>query len=851
MSALLVWIAVAEALGILLADVVEPPARVVLATGALAFVAGLWCRVPRARALAACLAAACAGAFAMGDRIEQARRARPVAAFEATFDARVLRVRVGDGRSTVDLERIGAEESEPPLPRRLRLSGEAARSGAAVPGAEVGSPSDAATSASAPAQRAPAGDCLASLRPADRVRLRAHLRTPIGRQNPGAADTLHAFERDGIAAIGRLSDPGLCALVDDGRWRLRPRIEAARAALREALFRHGERAGLVVALALGDRRGLDRTTREAWAALGVSHLLSVSGLHLVLVAAGAFAAIRRLAASLLRGGRQDARRVALAGACVLAGFYAVLAGFDVPVQRSLVFVGALSLSFFARRPVRAPTLLAGAASIVLAADPSALFDAGAQLSFAASAALLLAPRLEGPSRAAGGASRVARSEQWIRDALSTSALATAATAPILSTHLGVTAPAGLLVNLIAVPFCGVVLLPGSLLATLLAPLDGWPLVGPTIDLVCAVAGATCALLRGAASASALLAPPAAPVSALSLGIVAVLALAALRARRLRTRLLLATLAALVPAWIPPLPFRPAAPRLVAFDVGQGDATLVQGRSAALLVDGGVAVPGGFDSGARIVVPALRALGVKVLDLVAVTHGDLDHRGGLPAVLDALRVRELWLPFGASEDAAFAALRAAATRNGVAMREVGQGASGTRFGDLVVTPLWPPAASDPALVRDNDRSLVLRVEVGTHRVLLAGDLEAAGEQALLASGADVRADVVGMGHHGSRTSSGARWLSALAARVAIASAPCEGRFGMPHVEAVRRVREIGASLWWTGRDGAVFVSLSSPLAVTGFGRLPSACPRSLARMIHERPAAKGVRDGADESIGRGD
>jgi len=242
-------------------------------------------------------------------------------------------------------------------------------------------------------------------------------------------------------------------------------------------------------------------------------------------------------------------------------------------------------------------------------------------------------------------------------------------------------------------------------------------------------------------------------------------------------------------------------------------------------------------GARVVVPALVALGVRRLDLVVVSHADLDHRGGVPAVLRALPVGEVWVPYGVSGEPPYRSILAAAREAGVPVRERGAGSHAAAFGALRVTPLWPPSLAVTAASR-NDRSLVVRAEVGGRRLLLPGDLEVSGEEALLASGADLRADVLKLCHHGSRTSSSEDFLAAVGAAVALASAPCHGRFGMPHPEVVRRLRQRSLALWWTGRDGAVMLQLGEPLAVwpwaAGPLRQPSACGK--------RPAARGARPG---------
>jgi len=190
-----------------------------------------------------------------------------------------------------------------------------------------------------------------------------------------------------------------------------------------------------------------------------------------------------------------------------------------------------------------------------------------------------------------------------------------------------------------------------------------------------------------------------------------------------------------------------------------------------------------------VVPALAALGVRALDLAILTHADLDHRGGLPAVLRSLPVRELWLPHGARSDESLRGLLAVARQRGVRVRERGAGDPAVEIGSLHVAPLWPPRRATGAESR-NDRSLVVRVDVAGRRLLFPGDLEAGAESRLIASGADLRADVLALPHHGSRTSSSSGFLTAVGAEVVTVSAPCGGRYAMPHPNVLARARDHG-------------------------------------------------------------
>ena len=260
-------------------------------------------------------------------------------------------------------------------------------------------------------------------------------------------------------------------------------------------------------------------------------------------------------------------------------------------------------------------------------------------------------------------------------------------------------------------------------------------------------------------------------------------------------------------WWPPVP------RLVVFDVGQGDSALVQGRGAAILVDGGGAWES-WNAGRAQVLPALDALGVSRLDLVVATHADLDHRGGLPAILSELEVGELWLPAGREHERAFEAVHRAARARGVSVRAVGRGSPLRRFGDLRVEPLWPPREIFAAR---NAASLVVRVQVAAGRsVLFPGDLDAASEARLVASEASLAADVLLLPHHGSRGSGSGDWLDAVAPRLALVSAGCRNRFGMPHRELLDRLTARGLDPPWTGRDGALRVRLTGELAWRGTG-----------------------------------
>ena len=792
MRRLLPALALAQAAGVFAADrgLLRAGAALVLGASACAL-AGVLGRGPRGCAALALVAAFAGGALALGLELESADATRPSRRIERTLEATVREVvPVGSALVRVELAAVAGVDPEPArLPPRILLW----------------LPLDPAL---------PPG--LETALPGERIRARVRLAAPAPRRNPGAPDAALRARRAGIGAVGSLVHPSLHVRLPEreGRRLLAPihRVRVRAAGRLASLGRGGD---LLRTLALGQAGALDPAAREACAELGISHLLSVSGLHLTFVAALAFGGARRaLGRSARLCARWDVRRPALALAFACAAAYAVLAGGGVPVCRALVLLTAIAAAAIARRPAAATTSLAAASVAILAFEPAALFDPGAQLSFAGSAALAAAIVRDRPREA----HRLSRA---ISEGLRVSATALLATAPIAAAHFGRSAPFALLANAIAVPWTGAVLLPAALAAAALALLPQHPAVGAVLAGLAWLGEGS--LRAGEALAVVLPAPPggAAP-GPWCLVACAALAAAGLRARRTRWRVVVASVLGAVFALAPPARIEPDPPRVVFLDVGQGDAVVVQSEGAAVLVDAAGSFGTGPDPGQATVVPALRALGVRRVDLFVVSHGDLDHRGGAPAVLRSLEVGEVWLPFGAARDPSFSALADAAQAARVPVFERGEGTQAWVRGDLVATPLWPPR--EAGSTSRNDRSLVVRVEVAGRRVLLPGDLEAEGEAALLASHADLRAEVLKLPHHGSRTSSTRAFLAAVGASVAISSAPCEGRFGMPHPEVVRRARENGASLWWTGRDGAVRIGLGPRLHALGTG-MPRSCAPS--------------------------
>jgi competence protein ComEC len=229
----------------------------------------------------------------------------------------------------------------------------------------------------------------------------------------------------------------------------------------------------------------------------------------------------------------------------------------------------------------------------------------------------------------------------------------------------------------------------------------------------------------------------------------------------------------------------------------------------MIVDGG-GLGGHFDVGARVVAPLLWRRKIGHVDWLALSHADFDHFGGLRFLVEAFAPRALWWNGTPGHGARFAELRRAAAAQHVALRTPAPGTTWNVDG-VIVRVLHPPpdAAAD-----DNDRSLVLQLRYGGRAVLLTGDLEAAGEAALVRRwGASLASDVLKVPHHGSRTSSSPALLAAVAPRVAVVSAGADNRFGFPHPAIEAAYARAGTQLWRTDRDGAVTITLRADGALS--------------------------------------
>ena len=648
------------------------------------------------------------------------------------------------------------------------------------------------------------------------VRLPVRLRRPARYANHGTPDQAHRLRVRGVDLLGSVTSALQVEVLDTGslreEWSGRVRAFVRRS-VAATVGAHGARsAAIVTAVLIGDRAGLDPDTTERLQQGGVYHVIAISGGNIAVLTAALLLALRVAGA----GGRLAAL---LAILCLLA--YAQVVAPEASVTRA-VFAAVV---FLAARAVDQRTdplnTLALSAGCLVAADPRSIVDPGFQLTFGATAGLLVGvPRLM--AWASGAAARFAAARLLLVPAaglLVATICAELALFPIGALHFSRVTLAGLGLNFVAIPLMSITQLAG-MAAVGLAPVStpaaeaaGWIAHVAATGIV----DATGVLAWAPWLSWRLPAPGLLAVAAYYAGWVLRFTAARDRLARSAGAALVgisatAMLAAPVPGWTgwrsaDACTLLPAAggarPLRVDFlDVGQADATLVRfpdGRS--LLVDAAGQVRGRSDIGGRVVVPAVWALGVRRIDYLAITHGHPDHVGGAGAVLRDLRPRAVWEGIPVPASLPLAELREGARAAGAAWRLLGRGDVLSIGGVRVTVAHPPPADWERPRVR-NDDSLVLELRYGDVSVVLPGDVGAEVEEEIAAVMEPARWRVVKAPHHGSRTSSSAAFVTALRPALAVMSAGRDNGFGHPHPDVVARYDAAGAVVLTTGDEGAV-------------------------------------------------
>jgi competence protein ComEC len=615
----------------------------------------------------------------------------------------------------------------------------------------------------------------------ERWRLQVRLKRPHGFANPGGFDYGAWQVAQGLGATGNIVRRAANQRLQEAGSGPRTWRAQLHAHLDERLWRHSQQA-LMVALLVGDDNGISREQWATFRATGTVHLFVVSGLHIALTGGAMLLLVRSGGRLPLAASRRRGRWLAAALALPAATLYALLAGFDLPVQRALIMFSVAALAWAGGRSVRPLSVLLLALWLVLLCDPLAVMNAGFWFSFGVVATLFAVAS----GRRGDDSSGIGRP---LREGLLAQWAVTVATVPIL---LGIGAQfplTSLLANAVAIPVTTLLTLPllgiGLLFDLLRLPgADlGWQLANLSLQWLWE-------FLQWLAGVGARWQWHPAGIDGFALLLATAAALLWLLPRGVPGRWL--ALPLLLPLLWPPSQLPPPGSwRVTVVDVGQGLSVLVEEGARRLLYDTGPSFPSGSTAAELTLLPLLQRRGIDRLDTLVISHDDSDHAGGWPTLRNALPIDRLLAGEPRDEDAE-------ACRDGLQWHW-------QRLTFRVLHPVHDRPAG-------NHASCVLLVDDGITSLLLPGDIDRLAEGRLLAEHDLAPTTLVVAPHHGGRSSSSPRFVRALAPRYAIFSAGYRSHFGHPHPEVVERYRSTGARLLNTASSGALTFTIGAAGAI---------------------------------------
>jgi competence protein ComEC len=617
----------------------------------------------------------------------------------------------------------------------------------------------------------------------ERWQLIVRLKQPHGTSNPFNFDFESWALELNLRAMGYVNSKGDNHRIDEHVFSPGYTIERIREAVRthfQQVLGKAPYIGVLGALAIGDQDSITPAQWQVFTRTGVNHLMSISGLHITMLAGLAYALCywlwRRSARLTLF---VPARKVAAIVGFMVALGYALLAGYGVPAQRTVYMLATVAIALWSSRNIAPSQLLAIALLVVTLFDPWSVISPGFWLSYGAVGLIffITANRL-----AAGGWLIEYARVQW---AMSIGLI------PLLLALFQQISLVSPLANAFAIPLVSFVVVPLTLLGALL-PFD-WLLQLAHLTMSwCMFALEWLNSLPDAVWTQH--APPAWCIVVGMLGILWMLLPAGFPARWLGALMILPMF------FISPATPPNGAIRMMVFDVGQGLAVSVQTQNHALLFDTGPDFNGEANSGNRILVPALRGLGIAQLDGLILSHNDLDHTGGAVSVLQAMPIN--WVDSSLEFDNEI-------LRPVHDSRHCVDGQNwnwdGVHF--EILHPSLASYRRDD--ISNNNRGCVLRISSGSQTVLIAADIEKDSEKRLLKLYPEkLPAILLVVPHHGSKTSSTVAFVQKVHPRYAIFTVGYRNKFHHPRPDVVARYRDIGSELFRSDEDGAIIIQMSA-------------------------------------------
>ena len=650
---------------------------------------------------------------------------------------------------------------------------------------------------------------MADVKPGERWQFTVRMKRPYGNANPMGFDYEVWLLEQGLRATGIVRPDGILknSRLDSFVWSMGNIIDRSRSVLRDrihAALPTQAYAGVIVALVVGDQREVAQSDWKIFNRTGIGHLVSISGLHITMVA-GLFASLmfylwrHSFFTNAQLPLRLPAQKVAALSGALMALVYVALAGFGVPAQRTLYMLLVVALAMWTGRLTSISHILCLALGVVVLLDPWAVLWPGFWLSFGAVAILLFVTIGRMTTTRASTRRDALRSIWWA--AFGTQYAVTVGMVPLTLLLFGQISLISPLANALAIPLISFIVTPLSLLGSIMpGPLSTFLLQLAHMCVVGLVIFLNFLSQQSFAVWSA-------PIAPFWMFVVAMLGSLWLLAPRGWPAPYLGLF-----CWIPLFANQASAPAqnamtVTAFDVGQGMAILIETAQHRLLYDTGPYYSPESDGGSRVLLPYFNARGIHHLDTVVVSHNDNDHSGGAVTLLTAIPTDLVLTSLKPDSPVVSASSHHQACTTG--QRWEWDGVS--------FEILQPTAASyELDKLKPNARSCTLRVSTANLSILLPGDIEAQQENELVNSVPDkLPATVLLAPHHGSGTSSTSAFLQAVHPQLAVFQVGYRNRYHHPKAEIYQRYANFGVNRLRTDQAGAITLQFGSTLTVSEY------------------------------------
>ncbi|TGA99562.1 DNA internalization-related competence protein ComEC/Rec2 [Sporolactobacillus shoreae] len=630
-----------------------------------------------------------------------------------------------------------------------------------------------------------------TLRPGLICRIEGQLERPPGATNFHAFDYRAYLENNHIFWLLKAKGPPQCVGSSLSIWERLNRFRQSQMERIQNQFSPTS-AGIMNALIFGDDRSMDPDLADAYRLFGLVHLLVVSGMHIAAIFGFLYFVARRLGVV-----KEHACLILL----LFIPFYVFLAGAEPSAVRSGLTAGLVLTAGIAKiKNLRTTDVLSISCLIMVFQNPKVVFDLGFQLSFAVTFTVMIA-----------GPAIIEKYKSALLRIFMLSMISEIASFPIAVYHFYQFSFVGLFLSIFFVPYMTFIILPLSVLAYVGASIlpAASRFLSPTMDLFLYVPHEVLLYLYRH------------PFFQLNYGAMepwmlasAILIFAAAlliweNSRKILTAALPALSFLLIYGIIYAADFINPYGSVTFLDVGQGDNILIRlpHRQGTLLIDSGGTMPypkkkwqirnKPYEVGRDVVLHELQAMRINSLDRVVFTHKDFDHVGGMRSVLDVIPVRRIVVsPFYNPDQSDLKLFEDALNRGS----ELSLMKSGDRLmlGHAVFDILSPITASSDS----NDNSMVIRTMLGGKHWLFTGDLPIEGELRLIEQNSDLKADILKLGHHGSRTSTSEKWLEKVNPALGIISVGKNNRYGHPHPEVLQLLKKHQVGVIRTDQSGAI-------------------------------------------------